>query len=437
MKRSTSAERETPKKRRKSRGPRTTSPSSRHRMPKPLSMKEARASSELFQKAIQSRKIEPRKEPLPAANAAALEPAAPLLETSPASSPLENLESVVHKIPSSGPADMDMIDEDDAAEEALCENFSTAHDATPKRKRDKEERRKADDKEGLANTDESAPEKETGKDEAETQAMHVEIAAAKSPQLKTELDQTQADGIEIVATPGQGRGASADDAMELDPSPSEQLEQEHQIGQDAASSCQDPPDQPGSVVSSVWLLEKLNGLTPDKLASGRAAIVQELHDMEAVIKQLPRAEMPPHPAPAAVSSNNSVQRLHMIETLIEPQLAKLPLYTWRSYKAKLLRLCAGQAIHNMDYRQRLEKVKEIIYLPEEMELVRGRGDAARIGCAVRVCATVTEILGRDDEIVPEEMAAWVAAQLKDVAWKAKVSSAWRKYWPEAHAMVVD
>ncbi|KAJ2958908.1 hypothetical protein NQ176_g11152 [Zarea fungicola] len=100
-------------------------------------------------------------------------------------------------------------------------------------------------------------------------------------------------------------------------------------------------------------------------------------------------------------------------------------------------MCANPALANMDYRQRLEKIKEIVFLPEELELLR-YGNNERIRCAIRVCAAVTEITGRDDEIVPEEMAAWVDVQLKDVAWKTKVTSVWHKYWPsKENAMVVD
>lgn len=427
MKRATSAERETPKRRRKSRARCTTSPSSRQGTNKSLSIGEAKASSELFQKAIHSRKMAAPNEPFPIAHSA-LQPAAELSEKPPASSRLENLESVVHKLrSSSGSADMDMSDD----EPPVRDKLTTARKASPDKRRDKEERQKDDGEEALMTIDEYSVEKESDKGGDQTETMDLEIVAPKTPEPKMGADEPKAEDVKVVATatPRRGTGASADDAMELDPSPSAQLEHEHQLSQQVASSQassgqDDTPDDVGTVVTSEWLLQKLAGLTPDTLSSGRDAIIQELQDMKGEIERLPRAEMQSQHA-----GNPAARRLQMVDTLIAPQLTKLPPHTWRIYKSKLLRLCAGSVIHNMDHRQRLEKVKEIVYLPEEMELVR-KGDTGRIACAIRVCATVTEILGRDDEIVPQEMAEWVTAELKDLLWKAKVTSVWRKYWPE-------
>ncbi|OAA78990.1 hypothetical protein LEL_02476 [Akanthomyces lecanii RCEF 1005] len=429
MKRATSAERETPKKRRKSRAPCTTSPSSRLGTSKSLSIGEAKASSELFQRVIQSRKMDNLKEPFPTAHSA-LEPAAELLETSSASSSPENLESIVQRLPpSSGSADMDMSDD----EAALRGKSTTSRDASSEKKRDKEEREQDDDKKTLKTIDESTFEKKSDKDGDQTEINELDIVAPKTPEPKMGPDEPKSEDVKVVGTPRRGSGASADDAMELDPSPSAQLEREHQLSQQVvssqAASSEDGMPEVGTVVTSEWVLEKLASLTADTLSSGRDAIVQELQGMKAEIENLPRAEMQSQHA-----ANPAAQRLQMVEKLIAPQLTKLPPYAWRAYKSKLLRLCAGSQIHNMDHRQRLEKVKEIVYMPEEMELVR-KGDTERIACAVRVCATVTEILGRDDEIVPEEMAEWVAAQLKDLVWKVKVTSVWRKYWPDANDVV--
>ncbi|OAQ96841.1 hypothetical protein LLEC1_03876 [Akanthomyces lecanii] len=433
MKRATSAERETPKKRRRSRGPCTTSPSSRQRSFKSLSIGEAKASSELFQKAIKSRKMDTLKGPVPTAHAA-LEPAAELLETPPASSPPENLESVVQRLPpSSGSADMDLSDGE------APEELTTSRDALPDGTRDNEERQEDGDNESLMTTDESRVEEKSSKKKDQTETMQLEILAPKTPEPKMCPDEPKSEHVEAIATPHQGSGASADDAMELDPSPSAQLEHELQLSQQAAisqaassqaASSEDTLEEIGSVVTSAWLLPKLLDLTPDTLTSGRAAIIEELRSMKADIEKCPRAEM--H---SKFAGNPAAQRLLMVEKLIAPQLEKLSGRTWRVYKSKLLLLCGSPAIHNMDHWQRLEKVKEIVYMPEEMELLRS-GDAERIACAVRVCATVTEILGRDDEIVPEEMEEWVAMQLKDTAWKLKAASAWRKYWPDTKDMAV-
>lgn len=327
---------------------------------------------------------------------------------------------------------MDISDD----EPPVRDKLTTTRKASPDKRRDKEERQKDDGKETLMTIDESSVEKKSDKGGDQNGTTELEIVAPKTPEPKMGADEPKAEDVKVVATPRQGTVASADDAMELDPSPSAQLEHEHQLSQQvassqAASSEDDTPDDVETVVTSGWLLQRLAGLTPDTLSSGRDAIIQELQDMRGEIERLPRAEMQSQHA-----GNPAAQRLQMVDTLLAPQLTKLPPPAWRAYKSKLLRLCAGSVIHNMDHRQRLEKVKEIVYLPEEMELVR-KGDTGRIACAVRVCATVTEILGRDDEIVPEEMAEWVAAELKDLLWKAKVTSVWRKYWPEKSDVVTS
>ncbi|KAM3513766.1 hypothetical protein MY11210_002579 [Beauveria gryllotalpidicola] len=434
MKRSTSAERETPKKRRKPRGHRTTSPSSGQRTPGPsISIKEAKASSQKFQKALQSHKMRPERVPSLVTDATALESAALVLATPPATSHTENLESVVQKIPaSSNSADVDMSD-GDAPDVAICEEETAAtHDATPKTKREEEERNEVDDKATMAATNEPAVQKDAESDGTLAQGIKHESVPANSPKPETGLGDARNKDVEIIAAPRQGSGASPDDAMIVDSSPCKQLKREHQLGQLAAGS--HPSTTPGTVVTSEWLLEKLDSLTPSTLSSDRAAIIQELHEMEAGLARLPRTTL--NNPPVHLRRNGPAERLQLVEKLIGPQLVQIPGRAWRAYKSKLLRLCASPGVHNMDFRQRLEKVKEVVYLPEEAELLR-RGDAGRMGCAVRVCATVTEILGPEEEQAPEEMSAWVAAQLQDVAWKAKVTTAWRKYWPEPEGIAID
>ncbi|EGX90932.1 hypothetical protein CCM_05088 [Cordyceps militaris CM01] len=432
MKRSTSAEHETPKKRRKSRVPYSSSPAQGHRTPKPPRSKEAKASSHELQKVLQSHKAESARVPSSAPHAL-LEPAAQLLETPPATSPPESLVSVMQKIPpSSGSVEMDLSDGEETPGEK-----KTAADraATPREGQDE-----TSDKGISAKKEEPAPEKNAT--EPKTPIIDLESAVTETPEPKTTepADAKAAVVVEIMASPRQGTGASADDAMEIDPtSPSEQLKHEHQKSQ--ARGDQDMPDHmSGTVVSSQWLLAKLNQLSAATLDADRIGIQQELLAMQASVAQLPRAVLTPPALPhrpgRSSSSTSSMQRLKLMEQLIKPQLAGSG-FPWRGYKAKLAALCAGNEIHNADYRQRLAMVKEIIYLPEEMNLVRG-GSAERIECAVRVCAMATEVLGRDGEVmVPKEememaawMAAWMAGELQDVAWKAKVTGAWRKYWPE-------
>ncbi|KAM3427608.1 hypothetical protein MY4824_009330 [Beauveria thailandica] len=428
MKRSASAERNTPKKRRKPRGHCTTSPSSRPRAPVlSITTNEAKASSQILQKALQSHKMKPGRVPSPVTDATALESTALVLATPPASSPTENLESVVQRIPaSSGSADVDMND-GDAPDVTNCEKETLATlDATSKVKREKEEREKVDDEA------EPASEKNAESDVTLAQALSHESMPGNSGKPATEPGDAGDKDVEIIAAPRQGSGSSPDDAMIVDSSPCKQLKREHELSQVTGGS--HPSTTPGTVVTSEWLLEKLNTLAPSTLSSDRAAIIQELHEMEAGLARLPRTTLD-HP-PMHLRRNGPAERLQLVEKLIGPQLLQIPGRTWRTYKSKLLRLCASPGVHNMDFRQRLEKVKEVVYLPEEVVLLRC-GNAERMGCAVRVCATVTEILGPEEEQVPEEMPAWVAAQLQEVSWKAKVTTAWRKYWPDPEEMVID
>ncbi|TQV98130.1 hypothetical protein IF1G_03873 [Cordyceps javanica] len=406
-----------------------SSPATSHRTGKSMSTNEAKASSEKLQRALQSNNI--RSSVSSPSTNAALEITPLLAETSLTISPPENLESVVRKIPIPSDSTAAEINASEATRAPSSEDGATACDAESEKKPKESAGKNIMDK-----TDEPNPARDADKDESKDQETGLSTAAAESRESnRGTTGAAEAEDIELVAESRQNTGATADDAVEIDPSPNEQLEQEHQLSQHAGDGDQETAyDTPGSVVSSQWLLAKLDGLSADTLEAGRAAIRQELRDMEATVARLPRASMP---STSSVTGIDPGQRLRMVETLIAPQLAKIPGHCWLGYKSRLLRMCSRGEAHNMDYRQRLEKVKEIVYLPEEMQLVHGDGSAERIGCAIRVCATVTEILGRDDEVVPEEMTAWVAAQLRDVTWKAKVTSAWRKYWPEAAATVVD
>ncbi|KAM0740614.1 hypothetical protein ACQRIT_005798 [Beauveria bassiana] len=427
MKRPASAEQLTPKKRRKSRGYGTASPSSRQGPPVPgILMNEAKASSQTLQKALQSHRMKPSGVHSLITNAKALESDTPMLATPPATSPTENLKSVVQKIPaSSDSVDMDMST-GDAPDVAICEEETAAtFDATPKVEREKEERKGVDD------DAEPASEKNAESDGTLAQALSHDSVPGNGQKPETGLDDAGNKDVEIIAAPRQGSGSSPEDAMIVDSSPCKQLKHEHQLSQLAADA---GGSLSGTVVTSEWLLEKLNTLTPSTLSSDLAAIIQELRDLEAGFARLPRTTLD-HP-PVHLRRNGPAERLELVEKLIGPHLSLIPAGAWRTYKSKLVRLCKSPGVHNMDFRQRLDMVKEVVYLPEEVELLR-RGNAERMGCAVRVCATVTEILGPEEEQVPEEMPAWVAAQLQEVAWKAKITTAWRKYWPEPEEMVID
>ncbi|KAM3523192.1 hypothetical protein NHJ13051_005239 [Beauveria bassiana] len=433
MKRPASAEQLTPKKRRKSRGYGTVSPSPRQAPPVDgISMNEAKASSQTLQKALQSHKMKPSGVPSLITNAKALESDAPVLAAPPATSPTVNLKSVVQKISaSSGSVDMDMST-GDAPDVAICEEETAATlDATLKVKCEKEEHKRVDD------DAEPASEKNAESNGTLAQALSHDSVPGNSQKPETGLDDAGNKDVEIIAAPRQGSGSSPEDAMIVDSSPCKQLKHEHQLSQlvaDADTGGSHPCTTPGTVVTTEWLLEKLDTLTPSTLPSDLAAIIQELRDLEAGLARLPRTTLD-HP-PVHLRRNGPAERLELVEKLIGPQLSQIPARAWRTYKSKLLRLCKSPSVHNMDFRQRLDMVKEVVYLPEEVELLR-RGNAERMGCAVRVCATVTEILGPEGEQVPEEMPAWVAAQLQEVAWKAKITTAWRKYWPEPEEMVID
>ncbi|EJP67332.1 uncharacterized protein BBA_03906 [Beauveria bassiana ARSEF 2860] len=449
MKRPASAEQLTPKRRRKSRGYGTASPSSRQGPPVPgISMNEAKASSQTLQKALQSHKMKPSGVPSLITNAKALESDAPVLATPPATSPTENLKSVIQKIPASSDlVDMDMST-GDAPDVAICEVMTAAMlDAMLGVEWEKEEHKGVgDDAEPALEKNaepaseknaEPASEKNAESDGTLAQALSHDSVPGNSQKPETGLDDAGNKDVEIITAPRQGSGSSPEDAMIVDSSPCKQLKHEHQLSQlvaDADTGGSHSCTTPGTVVTTEWLLEKLNTLTPSTLSSDLAAIIQELRDLEAGLARLPRTTLD-HP-PVHLRRNGPAERLKLVEKLIGPQLSQIPARTWRTYKLKLLRLCKSPAVHNMDFRQRLDMVKEVVYLPEEVELLR-RGNAERMGWAVRVCATVTEILGPEEEQVPEEMPAWVAAQLQEVAWKAKITTAWRKYWPEPEEMVID
>lgn len=525
MKRSPHSEHDTPKKRRKGRGPHTASPQPRNSVEKPVSLTDAKTSSDLFQKATQKIKRASGSEPPPAGAHSTL--GSPIqvkadkqLPSGKAAPPSEKHESgtedsnatddiefqktlmkerielarkrrqeeaareeqarkeriktlfdKISQAPGTDKAESKDGDEPESSREIVSGQVSAAiapasekgESTTPsksdllddigsqektmkeridlaKKRRQEEPVPSATDRKELLQQKADPAEKKVVENNNGAETETVDLTSVVLPNTETprmsnaRSDNTNMNDLEIVEIQQPGSGSTADDAMDVDAYPS------GQHGQQSHTNSQQPTerhsDKSTSMVSTEWFLDKLHGLSAADLETGRATIVQELKAMEDEVARLPRAEM--HAASSHIAANNPTRRLLLIENLIGPDmLAKIPKRTWAGYKQRLLRLCAHPALANMDYRQRLEKIKEIVFLPEEMELLR-YGNNERIGCAIRVCAAVTEITGRDDEIVPEEMAAWVDVQLQDVAWKSKVTSVWRKYWPDnENAMVVD
>lgn len=372
VKRAASEEQHAPKKRCTSRGPHTP-PVSRDHNVKPFNIQDARVSSEKLSQALLGSTSGAGREPSPSAEET-LQPAPRMLSAPPALSPPEKLSSIVRKIPaSSGSADMDLSDDSAPASDPDKNTATAARNSTPAT-----EHKETPEENVTADMDEaetgSEPGSEMDEDEVETPATETESVAAETAEQDMDSSDSESDDVEM--------STLSDQFIDMTGGESELH---------ASSSPESLDEEP---------------LPP-------------------AVFQIPDID----------DADDARRRLGAVERLIGPAaFDKIPRNAWRSYMAQLER--QRSRLRAMNHENRLNHIKRIIYLAEEMELLY-YGDAERMTCAIHLCRVVTEVLGSDDEAINKEMSAWVDMHTRDIVWKLKLTAAARDLLPISRGAVRD
>lgn len=113
-------------------------------------------------------------------------------------------------------------------------------------------------------------------------------------------------------------------------------------------------------------------------------------------------------------------RIQALQTYVPSSFAHISERLWSRYSRKLSKLCEEPGFLEMDYMQRLERVMDIFYLPEEAKAF-GDCDWCRMELAVPICVAITEMMGDDADSEKEEGKAWAEGKLEDIRWLKKIS----------------
>ncbi|TFB01157.1 hypothetical protein CCMA1212_006667 [Trichoderma ghanense] len=117
-------------------------------------------------------------------------------------------------------------------------------------------------------------------------------------------------------------------------------------------------------------------------------------------------------SPAIAASRRT--RLEAALELLNADICAIPPLSWATYRKKLLRFSETEMVSKMSFAERLYKVTEIVYMPEELDALP-KEDFKRLEGVVRICATAAQALSVEGEESSDEMAErWVRAKTKDL-----------------------
>lgn len=167
------------------------------------------------------------------------------------------------------------------------------------------------------------------------------------------------------------------------------------------------------------LLDMIKDATPEELALEQPKITSTIYRLKELQDQQP-PKVSFHPAIA----NSRRERLEGMLIYLTSELSAIPPANWASYKKKLIKFCESELILNMTFPQRLFKVMEVIYLPEETEAIP-KEDFDRMRSVARVCATAAQAMGPEDEDTDDLAKKWIGAKVRDLGYLKKMFGSMR------------
>ncbi|KAL7811431.1 hypothetical protein V8C44DRAFT_330417 [Trichoderma aethiopicum] len=175
-----------------------------------------------------------------------------------------------------------------------------------------------------------------------------------------------------------------------------------------APETQDGDETPEQLVAALHAMIT-NNADPDDFLAKQADItalvlrLKHLHD-----QQPPKVSF----TPTIAASRRT--RLEAALELVLADICAIPPLSWATYRKKLLRFSETGAVSKMSFAERLYKVTEIVYMPEELDALP-KEDFTRLEGVVRICATAAAALSVEGEESMDEMGQrWVRAKTKDL-----------------------
>lgn len=166
------------------------------------------------------------------------------------------------------------------------------------------------------------------------------------------------------------------------------------------------------------LVMKLFGMVHNVTAEELALKQLQITHAICRLKEL-QDQQPPRVAFSPAIANSCRERLEGTLNYLTSELSAIPPANWAAYKKKLIKFAESEPITNMTFPQRLYKVVDIIYLPEEMDAIP-KEEFGRMHSVARICAAAAQAMGPDSESVEVLAEKWVSAKVQDLYFLKKI-----------------
>ncbi|KFA49818.1 hypothetical protein S40293_09313 [Stachybotrys chartarum IBT 40293] len=118
-------------------------------------------------------------------------------------------------------------------------------------------------------------------------------------------------------------------------------------------------------------------------------------------------------------ADTPLHRLFSVVASMTHDVSKIPAERWAIYKAALVKFCDAYEITTMNFRQRLTRLGQILYLPEELEALRSNNWEV-MQAVISLVAVIAEVTGPIDEPMNPRLAEkWAMGKQADVTWLKK------------------
>ncbi|KAM0463994.1 hypothetical protein ACHAO4_000719 [Trichoderma viride] len=162
------------------------------------------------------------------------------------------------------------------------------------------------------------------------------------------------------------------------------------------------------------LFDMVRDVTAEQLALKQLQITNTI----CRLKQL-QDQQPPKAAFSPAIANSCRERLEGTLTYLTSELSAIPPANWTTYKRKLLKFCESELILTMTFPERLYKVVDIIYLPEEMDAIP-KEEFERLHSVARICVAAAQALGPESESEEALAEKWISAKAQDLEFLKKM-----------------
>ncbi|KAM0252149.1 hypothetical protein ACHAQJ_007846 [Trichoderma viride] len=162
------------------------------------------------------------------------------------------------------------------------------------------------------------------------------------------------------------------------------------------------------------LIDMVDDVTAEQLALNQPQITSAIHRLKELQDQ-----QPPKVVFNPTIASSRRERLEGTLIYLTSELSVIPPANWVTYKKKLIKFSESELILNMTFAQRLYKVMDIMYLPEEMDAIP-KEEFERLHSVARICATAAQAMGQDDEVTDALAEKWISAKVQDLAFLEKM-----------------